>query len=509
MSLDLAFGAARTGLLATQRQLAQVAENLTLAGTPGHTRKELPAEAAVAGDLSLGLRLRPARRDVDQALLAERDARGGEAAAAAVRERLLGRIEAVQGRPEDGESLAAAIGRMREAFVALRAAPAETGLQRGAAEAARDVAVRFNETGAAIAGARQEAQDGILEELRLVNEGLRRVADITGRVRAELGQGRSAAALEDERDLALRRLSESLPVRTLRQGDGGVVLVTQGGLALPLEPSGDAFSTAPAMLGPAAFHGPGGSVPPILLGGVDVTRQLQGGRLGEYVALRDGLLPRFQAELDMAGAQLASRMEAQGLRLFTAPGGAVPQPGAGYLAGGMLGFANTMRLNPDVAANPSLLRDGTHDVADDPAGAAAFTRNPAGGPAGFDRLLARVLDHALGDTVRPGLAWAPIPSSGLGPEGNLASPLVAPRSAEAYATAVLGLHAAERAEATAARERAGGLLRGLDAAVERRSGVDPDAEMAALMRLQNAYAANARVLSAAQQMFDQLLGAVR
>ncbi len=46
---------------------------------------------------------------------------------------------------------------------------------------------------------------------------------------------------------------------------------------------------------------------------------------------------------------------------------------------------------------------------------------------------------------------------------------------------------------------------GLDARFSRQSGVDPDAEMAALVRLQNAYAANARVVNTAQQMFDQLL----
>jgi flagellar hook-associated protein 1 FlgK len=33
--------------------------------------------------------------------------------------------------------------------------------------------------------------------------------------------------------------------------------------------------------------------------------------------------------------------------------------------------------------------------------------------------------------------------------------------------------------------------------------------MAAMVMLQNAYAANARVISAVQQMFDSLLGAVR
>ncbi len=40
------------------------------------------------------------------------------------------------------------------------------------------------------------------------------------------------------------------------------------------------------------------------------------------------------------------------------------------------------------------------------------------------------------------------------------------------------------------------------------SGVDVDAEMTSMIRLQQAYAANAKVVSSVQQMWDALLGAV-
>ncbi|MBY0335619.1 MAG: hypothetical protein K2X11_03350, partial [Acetobacteraceae bacterium] len=443
MSLDLAFGIARSGLLATQRSLAQSSENLAQADIAGHTRKALPVTAGVSGGASLGPRIGEARREVDQALLAERDARGADAAAAGLRERLLSRIEAMHGRPGEDDSLAGVIGRLREAFVALRGAPAEAGLQLAAANAARDVAARFNDIGVAVARTRQEAQDGILEEVRRVNDGLRRIGDLTVAIRHEVSHGRSAAALEDERDLALAALSESLPVRALRQPDGGLVLMSRGGLTLPLDPGHEALATTPAAIGPDAFHGPGGTLPAVLLGGIDVTRQLLGGRLGEYVALRDGTLPRFQAELDVAASQLAHRLDAQGLRLFTDAGGAVPQPALGYRAGGQLGFANGMRLAADVAADPALLRDGTHDVPDDPAGPAAFRRNAPGGPAGFTTLLGRVLDHALGPEVRPGLGWGAMPGAGLGPDETLASPFVPPRDVEAYAATIAGAHSAE------------------------------------------------------------------
>jgi flagellar hook-associated protein 1 FlgK len=57
--------------------------------------------------------------------------------------------------------------------------------------------------------------------------------------------------------------------------------------------------------------------------------------------------------------------------------------------------------------------------------------------------------------------------------------------------------------------RAEGLKAGLDARFQNESGVDPDAEVANLIKLQNAYAANARVMTTAQQMWDALQGVGR
>ena len=69
MSLDLAFGIARSGLAATQRALAQTSQNLINAETPGHTRKSTEPQAVSVGGLPLGVRLGEARRGVDQALV--------------------------------------------------------------------------------------------------------------------------------------------------------------------------------------------------------------------------------------------------------------------------------------------------------------------------------------------------------------------------------------------------------------------------------------------------------
>lgn len=511
MSLDLAFGIARNGLLATQRALANVAQNITNAETPGYTRKAATAVSLTTNGMPLGVKLGEAQRYVDAALIAERNSRGAEAAAASVRERLLAGIEAVHGATDSGDSLGDTISALRGSLTSLRGAPGDSGLQRDAAQSAVAVATRFNEVADAVGTARQQAQDGVLEEVQKINDSLRQIAELTTLIKGDTVRGLPTGDLEDQRDQLLSKLSESLPVQALHQSDGGLVLVTKGGLSLALDEGNDALSTELASIGPNSYYGAGGTIPGITMGGVDVTRQLVGGKLGEYINLRDSTLPRYQAELDVAAAQLASRFDAQGLTLFTNASGTVPDVSLSYAdpASGQIGFANQIRISTAVSSNPALIRDGTHDVVDTAGGPTAFTVNPSGGPSGFATMLDRIIDHSLGETARDGTNWAAIPSSGLGPDGSLSSPFIPARSVEAYAATLTGAQTADRAAATAAKTRAEGLKAVLDARFQSESGVDPDAEMANLIKLQNAYAANARVMTTAQQMWDALQGVGR
>src|SRR5215218_1237000 len=190
-----------------------------------------------------------------------------------------------------------------------------------------------------------------------------------------------------------------------------------------------------------------------------------------------------------------------------------PSPSFGhssvYAGGAQVGFAGRIRLNPAVEANPALLRDGTHAVAGSVGGPTTFAPNPAGGPAGFTTLLDRVLDFGLGVQAAAGAPWPAIRTGGLGLDGTLASPFVAPAGLEGYAARIAAAQTGDRAAATEARAQAEGLRGALEEKFGRQSGVDADAEMAAMVGLQNAYAANARVLGTVQAMWDSLLAAVR
>ncbi|MFM2148156.1 MAG: hypothetical protein RLZZ187_462 [Pseudomonadota bacterium] len=507
MSMDLALSVARSGLRLLDRQMARTADDIANAGTDGHTRKTLEGQALSAAGIGIGVRSGVPMRDVDLALQAAAARAGGDAAAGELRTRLLATVEAAHGRPGDGDSLGGLLSALRARLATLREAP-EDPIRRGAAlQAAQDLATRFNAVAVGIGAARQQAHDTLATEAAAANAALAEIGALSWSIRNEVAAGRAAADLEDKRDLAIARLAQSLDIGVIRGPMGEVTLVARGGIMLPQDRA--AFSIAPATVAPGAFHGGAGALPGLMLNGQDVTRLVAGGRLAAAAELRDLALPRMQAELDLSAAHAAARLEAQGLRLFTDGAGAVPDVTQPYAGSTIVGFAGAIRVNPAVAANAALLRDGTHAVTATPGGPSAFTPNPAGGPAGFGVLLDRVLDFAFGGEVAAGQAQPPIPAGGLGPDGTLVSTLSGLLTLEAHAGALVATQTAARAAAEEGRGRAIALREVLDTRLQQRSGVDVDREVAAMVELQNAYAVNARVVATVQAMWDALLGAVR
>ena len=107
-----------------------------------------------------------------------------------------------------------------------------------------------------------------------------------------------------------------------------------------------------------ATYYPGGGIPAIMLGGADVTRQLQGGQIGANITLRDTTLPTDQAELDELSQNMATRFASNGLTLFTDPAGNVPVATPPPAQNGYVGFPSAIQVNPGRAVQPVAVRDG-------------------------------------------------------------------------------------------------------------------------------------------------------
>ena len=507
MSLDLALSIARSGLSHVNRQLAQSASNIANAATPGYTRKEVQGSSSVAGSLASGVRSEEATRAVDTALTNRLNAARAATAAATARAQILEGVEIAHGAT--GESIGDLTSALGDSFVALRGDPSDTLLQTGVTTTAQALVERYHTVSAAILDARQAAQDNMVQEVETLNGALRQVSGLTAQILPLRAQGISTAELEDKRDQAIASISSIMQVRSVAQENGGVLLITSGGLNLPLYSETGPFSIQPMTVGAQSFHGSGGTLPGVMLGGTDVTNRLGGGTLAAHASLRDEELPLAQAELDISAANLTARFNEQGLRLFGGDSAFVPDTTAVYSASGWIGFAGAVRVNDAVLDNPALVRNGTHSVAVTATGPTGFTPNGATGPADFTTLIDRVLNFTFGTNVSSNNPHPAFATGGLGPDGLLTSSLRSARSLDDYATQLVATQSAARATAEESGRASGDLLASLESRFSERAGVDMDKELSAMVTLQTAYAANARLVSVVQGMYDTLFQAVR
>jgi flagellar hook-associated protein 1 FlgK len=213
-----------------------------------------------------------------------------------------------------------------------------------------------------------------------------------------------------------------------------------------------------------------------MLGGVDVTSQMVGGQIGADITLRDNTLPAAQTALDQFSSTLTSRFATQGLDMFTDGAGNVPPGIAAPDPAGYVGYAATIQVSSAITADPSLVRDGTSATA-------TFTPNPAGGPAGFTTLIQNVINNTFGTQTGGALS-------------DIATGLVTAQAQQSATTTN-----------TLTTEQA--LQTSLAGKLSASSGVNMDTEMSLMLSLQNAYGANARVINAAQAMFNQLEQAIQ
>ncbi len=503
MSLNSAISNAASGLASVNRQLALVSQNIANAGTPGYAREIAANLDATAGGIGEGVRTGPATREVNTQLQASLSVQDAEVAGQQVRAQALAALDATQGVTATGNDLASQVGTLRNAFTTLSATPDSQAQQRQVVLAAGTLARGINATANAIEAGRQGAQDGLHADVATLNATLQTIGTLSDQIISQAAQGQSTADLENQRDGQQQTAAQIAGLRFLPQPNGDVLAFTAQGRAVALRTASGPFAIADATVGANAAYP--GSLPALMLSGVDVTAQVTDGRIGANLDLRDTTLPAQQAGLDEFAKTLANRLSGQGLALFTDPAGVVPTGGGVPAQAGYVGFANIIGVNPAVTATPSLVRDGTQAVAGSTAGASSFTPNPAGGPAGFTTLISRITDQAFGTEAQTGVPQAAPAAAKLGVGGTLSLPYGAVGSLGDLAASLVGAQSEASAAATGDLATGTALQATLTAKLQSTTGVSIDTELSTMIGLQNAYGANAKVITSAQAMWTSLL----
>lgn len=471
MTISSAFSNAASGLGASARAVQVASANIANALTPGYAPRTLDLVAATRGG---GVQMAGISRAVDPGLLSLHRDSGAASQGAARAQAFWTAIETAVGLP--GQGLSAALSAFDSALILASDRPDLDDRLAHVARTADGLATAMAQASATIQDQRAAADAALTRDIAVLNTGLHRVDALNDQIVRQQAAGQSTLGLLDERQALISTLSEIVPMREHPRADGRVMLFSTGGaLLLDLEAAQMDFVRAGDL---DATMGVGTGLSPVTLRGHafdgGAPGVLEGGRLAANLRLRDIDAPRAQSDLDALAANLIDRF-AHPQTDSTLPAAA---PGlftdAGFLAGTSSGLAGRLAVNsavlPDHGGALRRLRDGIGSVAPGALGDASRLQALSGA-------LDRRVSPAPG---QPALSFA-------GSLGALMTRVSSLRhDAEGAATTTAARHA-EVSETLLAH------------------GVNTDAEMQRLLQIEQAYAANARVIETADAMLRRLM----
>lgn len=482
MTLTSALSNALSGMTAASRSADVTASNISNAMTEGYRRREveLMTRWQVTGG---GVQIVGIQRHVDQVVMQDRRTADAELADIGAQANFLGSLEARIGLPGETGSLTDRLARLDAAFTSAIGRPESEARLDAIVDGLHDVTSHLGDISGHIQTERGRADAAIADDIARVNETLTRLEDLNGKIRKHVISGEETSGLLDQRQQLVDSVAEIIPVRELDRGNGVIALMTPQGKLL-LDGTAAELSFTPANTMTADLSLSAGTLSGISINGnpVDLSRDphgLSGGRLAGNLEIRDKLAPEAQARLDGLARDLIERFADPAVDPTLGPTdpGLLTDAGAAFDPVTEPGLA--ARISVNAAVDPAQggelwrLRDGL----------LAVTQGPVGNATGLS---------ALHDA----LTVARVPASG--GYSSIA------RSAQSLASDMLSniggaLQGIESDQAFAEAQRAA-LLQ-----IELENGVDTDQEMQRLLLIEQAYAANARVIQTVDALFETLM----
>ena len=449
----------RRSLQAFNGAMNTTSQNIANANTPGFSRRRvtLQADSLVSPGVIMqtprntatgaGVSIQSYERVRDGLLAAAGWDAHASLGAAQEDQRLLGALEGIF--PFGEGSLGNQLNDFWNAWNDLADNPTDNGVRLALRGKASGLISTFNRTDEALALLEESTVSVLGAGIEEMNTKLSEIGELNKGIQAARNAGSPDLAAEDKRDQLVKELAAYAPVRAQEDPETGYTVTING---MTVVQGDKVFGMDLDTSGPS---------PRVFFGDTSVEYNAPAGddgKLGAWLRMINQTLPDVRQDLDAMANALVTEVNA----LHSAGYGLDGATGRDFFDAAMLS-AGSISLSADVAADSQAI---------------AASGDPA----------------AQGDNA-----------VALGIAGLRTQPLIGSDSIEAFATnLVTGIGAkAEQASLQAVGHAAVvDHLTGMERGV---SGVSLDEEMTNLIQYQQAFAASARILDTAQQMFDTLL----
>ncbi|MBN9672039.1 flagellar hook-associated protein FlgK [Roseibium aggregatum] len=445
-SLNAASYIAASSLRATQVQVSVASANIANADTDGYTAKSATVASQSTLGYGAGVAVTGISSSVSKYLLEDLLGATSDTAGATVTADYLDALQQSLGQTTgddgDGSSLANSIADLESALTELAETPESESLASAAVSALEDVTSQMNSLSSGIQEQIDQADEEIGDAVTAANEAIATIDSLNEQIETAAARGVSTADLEDELNVALVTLSEQMEITTFRADDGTVKVYTSSGQVLV----GDA-----AHLLSTDTDADGKTT--VSVNGSDITGELDNGKLGALIELRDETLPAYQDMLDELATTFIDSLNAITPGLLTGTGASD------------IAVSGTVKADPTELLGNTLPSEVAYDLLDALQTGASF--DAAGNLAAGDMTFADYANDILAD-------------------------------------AVVKTNASQTQLEIAESE-----LTTVTDTITSTYGVNVDEELTRLSELEQLYSVASTLLSVVQEMFDDLLEAVQ
>ncbi len=486
MSLSGSLSNALSGLTAASRAAQVVSSNVANAMTPGYARREINLSSQTVGAGGAGVKVEGVTRVVDEQTIADKRQAQASMSNASTRADAWLSIETAIGYPTESGSLTDRVNTLEATLVEAASRPDESVRLDRVFEAATSVVEGIHSVASEIQSMRIQADADIATTVDHLNAGLEQVQTLNWQIFKMSNDGQDVSSLMDQRQAIVDSISTMVPVHQVPRSGGQVALFTSGGATLIDGPAAE-FAFEPAGMITADMTIENGALSGLTLNGHSLSiggtyDPIAGGTLSAMFTVRDSIATEAQTSLDAFARDLIERFEDPLMDTSLSAGEAglfVVGNDNAFDAAEEEGVANEIQINSRV--DPSSADGALWRLRD---GIGADTVGESGNSSLLSALAERLSEQS---TPNSG------PSSGL------------PRSVASHASDMLSSVALNYEVMEDSQAFHSARVDALEVKVME-NGVDTDDEMQKLLLIEQAYAANARVVQTLDELMQQLLG---
>lgn len=480
MSLSSAINSARSGLQISSLRAETVATNVANAATPGYVRRSVSVSETIAGQQTNGVHSDGIVRSGNEALTSERRVLSSDLSQSNVLASSWASLSTSIGDSSDGPGLFKSISDFEAALTVSAASPESASGAAVLLDAAKGVTAQFNALSTMSVDMRREADREITSGVTTVNAALLQVQELNSNLAGIDRSTSQGAALLDERGRVLNQISEYMSIQTVERDSGAIDVLTTEGVYL-VAGRARQIEFNPASAFQPEFTLASGHLSGISVDGTEITPgsasfgAISSGMFGALFQLRDADVPQFSAQLDSIADDLVTRLSDDAIDPTKTPGEfglfVDPSPADGVGLAGRMGV--NAAVDPAQGGLISRLRDGL----------GATVAGPEGSGTILNAMLGAVISvNAVNDGSIPGtysVSELAAHISSLTGQSRIGH--------ESVNSSILAQHTA------------------ITEAERSETGVDIDVQMQDLLLVEQAYAANARVIQVASQMINRLM----